>query len=96
MNFIGSETVDIIVSDIVDKGLVVTGALRDSVRYELIENPGDIDITFRMIYYGDFLDKGTIYIDPYEFFEVNIKNQLDKYSNDIATAFVNDSLKGLI
>ena len=95
MDRIGNETVQIIKSEIESQGLVVTGALRDSIDYELIEYPDTVDVSFRMIYYGEFLDKGTIYIDPHDFFQVNIQKQLDKYSNQIALAFGNDLVAGL-
>lgn len=89
MNRIGAETVEIIVQDIESKGLVKTGTLRDSIAYALKPDP-EIGISFNMVYYGNFLDLGTIYIEPREFFRVNIEAQLQKYGSEIAKTYATD------
>ena len=89
LNELAKETENIIIQKIEDKKLIKTGALKASITYD-IDSTGDIE--FDMIYYGEYLDKGTKYITPRDFFESTINEQLDKYSDDIAMAIFEDKL----
>lgn|SRR5574343_623086 len=88
---IGSETIKLIKDEIVSQGLIKTGDLRDSIEYEVIQNGSGYELDFSMIYYGEYLDKGTKYIQPpREFYEKIIQEQLSKYEEKILEATIDD------
>ena len=90
---IGNETVQLMKDEITRKNLIKTGDLKDSIKYKLVKNGGIYSLEFEEIYYGEYLDKGTRYIrPPREFFEKIIKEQLDKYEDDIADAYFQDMI----
>lgn len=90
---IGKETVRIIEQDITKKGLIRTGRLLNSIEYSVEPTDKGYFLLFDMEDYGYFLDQGTKKIDAREFFEVHINDQLDKYDDDIANAFIEDELE---
>lgn len=83
---IGEETRDIIVADIERQHLIKTGTLRDSIDFNIQGN----ELHFTMVDYGKFLDEGTIYISPREFFTKHIEEQLEKYHDELEEALAND------
>ena len=89
---IGRETVQIIDAEIKGQNLIKTGALQKSVQYDVTESGTTYELKFSQIYYGEFLDKGTKYISPREFFDKNISKQMNKYADDIAQATIDDLL----
>lgn len=90
---IGNETVKLIKDEITKKNLIKTGDLKDSIKYKLVKNGSQYSLEFEEIYYGEYLDQGTRYIrPPREFFEKIIKEQLDKYEDDIADAYFQDMI----
>ena len=93
---IGKETVRLIVGEISKQGLIKTGKLRDSISYDVVQTTNGYELEFGMVEYGEFLDKGTKYIQPpREFYEKIIQEQLTKYSDEIAQATIDDMLDGL-
>ena len=90
---IGRETTRLIVDEISSQGLIKTGALRDSIDYEVVETSKGYELDFSMIYYGEFLDKGTRYIQPpREFYEKIIQEQMTKYEDEIVEATIEDMM----
>lgn len=90
---IGNETVQLIKDEITRKNLIKTGDLKDSIKYKLVKNGVIYSLEFEDIYYDEYLDKRTRYIrPPREFFEKIIKEQLDKYEDDIADAYFQDMI----
>lgn len=89
LNQIGRETVDIIKATSAFKDR--TGDLRRSIEYEIISNKsGQMRLIFKMLYYGDFLDQGTKYINARKFFNPEIKKQFKLYEGQIKAAIVAD------
>lgn len=84
----GDETVALVQKDIKSKRLIKTGDLLRSISYTISGQSIDFD----MIYYGEYLDKGTKYIYPRNFFNEIIKKQLKKYKGAIAKAIFLDNL----
>jgi hypothetical protein len=76
-----------IVNKIISKGAVDTGRLRDSIGFEVKEESDTYKVYFEMVDYGKFVDEGTIYIRPREFFnkviEENVNNLEDELEDDI-------------
>lgn len=82
-------TVDDIVNKIVKEGAVDTGQLRDSIDYDIRENNDKITISFEMVEYGKFVDEGTKYIRPREFFN----KVIEKNANDLEDELEDDIVK---
>lgn len=85
----GDEVVEAVKKDIQSKKLIKTGDLYKSISYHI---DGE-SIEFDMIYYGKYLDEGTKYIYPRNFFKPIIKEKLKKYKGQIAKAILLDNLK---
>jgi len=96
LNQIGRETVKLIDNEIVRQNLIKTGALRNSIEYNVIMNSkAEWRLTFTQIYYGFFLDSGTRKISARNFFQKYITDQIDKYTPDITEATALDLLDDL-
>lgn len=96
LNQIGRETVKLIDNEIVRQNLIKTGALRNSIEYNVIMNSkAEWRLVFRQLYYGYFLDQGTRKINARLFFQRFIDQQLNDYSVDIADAVAQDILDEL-
>lgn len=89
---IGRETVNIIEQDIVGQGLVKTGKLKKSIKYDVVRSGDSYSIVFEQIYYGYFLDQGTRQISARDFFQKHIDQQLDEYAFEIGEAYLEDKL----
>jgi len=79
----GRDTVDKIVDKINSVGAVRTGALRDSIDFRVNERGGEYTIEFEMIDYGKYVDEGTRYIEPREFFVKVIEEEAERYLESI-------------
>ena len=85
----GDEVVEAVKRDIQSKKLIKTGDLYKSISYTISGQ----SIDFEMIYYGKYLDQGTKYIYPRNFFKPIIKKILKKFKASIAKAIFLDNLK---
>jgi len=77
------KTKDDIVDKIIKEGAVDTGQLRDSIDYDIKEKSGLYSVKFEMVEYGQFVDEGTKYIRPREFFNKVIERNEEDLINDI-------------
>ena len=81
------KTKDDIVDKIIKEGAVDTGQLRDSIDYEIKEKTDIYSVKFEMVEYGIFVDEGTKYIRPREFFnkiiEKNEKDLINEIEEDL-------------
>jgi len=68
---------------IVSVGAVRTGNLLDSIDYDIKESGDEFDIEFSMIDYGKFVDEGTRYIRPRNFFKDVIEDETKKFERDL-------------
>lgn len=93
LNKIGKEAKNAIIKEIDRQKLIKTGNLRKSIQYKLVGSGLNTEIEFEMIYYGEYLDDGTKYIQPpREFFDKFIKKTVKKYEAEIAQAIIIDSI----
>lgn len=95
LNRFGQDTVDEIISEIIRKDVIKTGALKNSIDYELIETGNGLEIRFKMLDYGKFVDEGTIYIRPREFFQKVIERAALRMSEDLEDEIEKEFYKSL-
>jgi hypothetical protein len=95
LNDFGRRTVDAIVSDIVRKNVIKTGALKNSIDYDIFSDSEGVKIQFKMIEYGKYVDEGTIYIEPREFFNKVIEKQTELFSRDLEDEIEKEFYKSL-
>lgn len=79
----GRDTVDKIVDKINAVGAVRTGMLRDSIDFKVEYRDGEYSINFEMVDYGKFVDEGTRYIEPREFFVKVIEDEAERFLESI-------------
>jgi hypothetical protein len=91
----GRETVDDIVNDIVRKDVIKTGALKNSIDYDIFNDGDTIRIQFKMIEYGKYVDEGTRYIEPREFFNKVIERKTNEFSKDLEDEIEKEFYKSL-
>lgn len=91
----GRDTVDAIVSEIVRKDVIKTGALKNSIDYNIFNDGEDIRIEFKMLEYGKFVDEGTRYIKAREFFLKVIERQTELFSKDLEGEIEDEFYKSL-
>lgn len=77
------ETKDRIKRKIADVEAIRTGDLLRSIDYELKMNGEDFEVDFFMIDYGKFVDEGTKYIRPREFFVKVIEQETRSFEKDL-------------
>lgn len=88
----GSDTVDKIVDRINAVGAVRTGTLRDSIDFRINESNGEYSIEFEMVEYGKYVDEGTRYIEPREFFVKVIEEETERYLESIIETELEEAL----
>jgi len=91
----GEDTVNEIISEIIRKDVIKTGALKNSIDYELIETSDGLEIRFKMLEYGKFVDEGTIYIKPREFFQKVIERESQRMLEDLEDEIEKEFYKSL-
>lgn len=77
------ETKDRIRRKIYDVDAIKTGDLLRSIDYKLKMNGEDFEVDFFMIDYGVFVDEGTKYIRPREFFVKVIEQETNNFEKDL-------------
>jgi hypothetical protein len=95
LNDFGRDTVDDIVSEIVRKNVIKTGALKNSIDYDIFNEGDDLVIRFEMIEYGKFVDEGTIYITPREFFNKVIERNYIRLGESLEDEIAEEFYKAL-
>jgi hypothetical protein len=95
LNEFGRETVDAIVSDIVRKDVIKTGVLKNSIDYDIFNDGDTIRIQFKMVEYGKYVDEGTRYIEPREFFNKVIERKTNEFSKDLEDEIEKEFYKSL-
>lgn len=95
LNDFGRDTVDAIVAEIIKKDVIKTGALKNSIDYNIFNDGEDIRIEFKMLEYGKFVDEGTRYIKAREFFLKVIEKQTEIFSRDLEDEIEKEFYKSL-
>jgi|688.fasta_scaffold233174_2 hypothetical protein len=95
LNEFGRDTVDAIVSEIVRKDVIKTGALKSSIDYDIVNDGETIKIQFKMLDYGKFVDEGTRYIKAREFFNKVIERKTNDLGKDLEDEIANEFYKSL-
>ena len=103
MNSYGQQMVKAIKSRIKADGLIKTGALYNSINYEIKDTGKTFEVIFKMgdgnyvhgsglpSEYGFYLDQGTIYIRPYYFFTAPVPGLTQRdFANGLRDAMALD------
>ena len=73
----GEGTKKKIIAKIIKEKAIKTGNLKNSISYNVKKAGGSYVIEFSMIDYGHYVDEGTRYIRPREFFDKVITDTID-------------------
>lgn len=89
----GKETQKKIVQKIIKVGAVKTGNLKKSIAYNIIKKGDSYEIEFSMIDYGQYVDEGTEYIKPREFFVKVIEQYIEKVFDEVMDEAIEQELE---
>lgn len=79
----GEQTKKKIVQKIIRVGAIRTGNLKKSIAYNIVKKGDSYEIEFSMIDYGIYVDEGTKYIKPREFFVKVIEEYIEKVFDEV-------------
>jgi len=89
----GEGTKKEIIKKIIKVGAIRTGNLKNSIAYNVKKSGGSYVIEFSMIDYGNYVDEGTKYIEPREFFNQVIEDYIDKVFDEVMDAALEKELE---